>query len=307
MNASRSAPSHVAAIVGSVLVGAAVVATRSAVDEIGPFSLAFLRYLQGGLILLALLAWRDSSRLRINRGDLRTFGFLGLLMYALFPVLFNTSLTFTTASRGAVILSTMPLWGALLARRYTNERLAPVQIGGVMISVAGVTTVFTESGLNDFGGVEAITGNLLMLGAAVIAGYYGVRMKGVLKDHSALQVTAFAMAIGALILAIPAVAEGLLRDISQASGQTLLLVVYLGIFGGALAFYLFSLALTRLSPTQALVYVNINPMVATLLAALLLDEPLTAFFGVGFAMVLAGLLLTNLRGQQRSNRTATAE
>ncbi len=305
MKADRSAPSHVAAIVGSVLVGAAVVATRSAVDEIGPFSLAFLRYLQGGLILLALLAWRDRSGVRVTRCDARTFGFLGLLMYALFPVLFNTSLTFTTASRGAVILSTMPLWGALLARRYTNERLAPVQVGGVMISVAGVATVFAESGLNDFGGVEAIAGNLLMLGAAVVAGYYGVRMKGVLKHHSALQVTAFAMAIGALILAIPAVVEGLLRDIFQASGQALLLVVYLGVFGGAIAFYLFSVALTRLSPTQALVYVNINPIVATLLAALLLDEPLTVFFGVGFAMVVAGLLLTNIPGPKRSIQSVT--
>ena len=109
-----------------------------------------------------------------------------------------------------------------------------------------------------------------------------------------LVVTAWAMGIGAAALAIPALIEGLPGDLRAASLKTLLLVLYLGIAGGAIAFWLFSVALARLSPTQTVIYINLNPLVATLLAAIFLDEPLTISFAIGFALVVVGLVLTNV-------------
>jgi drug/metabolite transporter (DMT)-like permease len=292
---------NLGSIVGSCLVGAAVVATRSAVDEIEPFGLAFLRYLQGAIVLFAVLRLRGSNHIRIPAPELRSIAILGLLMYALFPVLFNTALTFTTASRGAVILATMPLWTALLARRFARESLRTGQILGVLVSITGVMVVFAESGLGDLGGRDAFLGNTMMLMAAMVAAIYGVRIKSVLVNHGALDVTAYAMAFGAAALFIPAMIEGLPGALASASRNTLLLVLYLGVGGGAIAFWLFSVALARLSPTQAIVYVNLNPMVATLLASIFLDEPLTIFFGIGFALVVSGLLLTNIPPRKRAS------
>jgi drug/metabolite transporter (DMT)-like permease len=73
--------------------------------------------------------------------------------------------------------------------------------------------------------------------------------------------------------------------------------LFLGIFGGAIGYFLWTFALTRLSPTQVAVFVNLNPMIATLLGATLLAEKLTGIFIAGFAAVLAGVLLVNLRGR----------
>jgi drug/metabolite transporter (DMT)-like permease len=70
-------------------------------------------------------------------------------------------------------------------------------------------------------------------------------------------------------------------------------VVFLGIFGGALAFLLWTIALSRLSPTAVTVYVNVNPIVATLLAVALLDERIGLLFVAGFAAVAAGVYLVN--------------
>jgi len=245
-------------------------------------------------VLFAVLALRGKQQFDVTRIDLQTFAVLGLLMYATFPVLFNSALQYTTASRGAVILATMPLWTALLARRYAGESLRIGQLLGVLISVAGVAVVFAESGLGRPGAPDAFLGNSLMLVAALIAAIYGVRIKSVLARHDALKVTAYAMAIGAAVLLIPAMIKELPGALAAASGRTLLLVLYLGIAGGAIAFWLFSVALTHLAPTQAIVYVNLNPVVATLLASVFLDEPLTVSFAFGFALVVAGLLLTNL-------------
>ncbi|MGH2544138.1 MAG: DMT family transporter, partial [Ardenticatenaceae bacterium] len=238
----------------------------------------------------------------LTRGDFRSFAVLGLLMYVTFPVLFNSALKYTTASRGAVILATMPLWTALLARRYVSESLRVGQMVGVLVSITGVAVVIAESGFGELGGRDALLGNSLMVIAAIVAAIYGVRIKSVLARRDALQVTAFAMAIGAAALLIPAMIEGLPNQLADASLNTLLLVLYLGVAGGAIAFWLFSVALAHLSPTQAIVYVNLNPVVATLLASIFLDEPLTISFAIGFALVVAGLLLTNLPTRRLSIR-----
>jgi drug/metabolite transporter (DMT)-like permease len=101
---------------------------------------------------------------------------------------------------------------------------------------------------------------------------------------------------------LPALYRGVPGEIGDAPASTNLLVLYLAIPGGALAFYLVSFALSRLSATQATLYINLNPLVATILAALLLDEPLTWWFALGFGLVVVGLLLANL--PRRSSQQA---
>jgi probable blue pigment (indigoidine) exporter len=70
-------------------------------------------------------------------------------------------------------------------------------------------------------------------------------------------------------------------------------IVFLGVLGGAVAFLLWTAALTRLTPTQVAVYVNLNPVVAALLGILLLDERRSGPFALGFVAVITGVLLVN--------------
>jgi drug/metabolite transporter (DMT)-like permease len=71
--------------------------------------------------------------------------------------------------------------------------------------------------------------------------------------------------LGTLLLLPAALVEGLVGVFLRLDGQTFALLVFLGVFGGALGFYLWTFALTRLTPTQVAVYVNLNPLVATVL------------------------------------------
>jgi drug/metabolite transporter (DMT)-like permease len=109
------------------------------------------------------------------------------------------------------------------------------------------------------------------------------------------------MVLGTLLLLPAALVEDPLGVIQRLDGRTVALLVFLGVFGGALAFFLWTFALTRLTPTQVAVYINLNPLVAAVLGAALLAERLTIIFIVGFGAVLLGVLLVNWPG-----RTATA-
>ena len=108
----RGFTGNIAAFVAASLFGASVVATRVAVQEIPPLSLAVLRFGQGGLILFFCLLVGVRSLLQVNRRDLPFLILLGAILFAVFPVTFNAGLRLTEASRGALMLATMPLWSA---------------------------------------------------------------------------------------------------------------------------------------------------------------------------------------------------
>ena len=286
---------NASAALAAVLFGASVVAVRVAVRHVPPVSLAVLRFGQGGLLLAAILLVVAPRYLRTGWDRLLRFGLLGLVLFVLFPLTFNIGLQYTEASRGAVMLATMPIWSALLGR-IIGERLAGRQVVGVGFSVAGIALAFLEPGRVVGGDAMSLVGDGLLLLTGLLGALYGLIAKPVLAvDHPAT-VTTYAMLIGTVLLLPAAGVEGLVPAIKGLDWQLLGLVVFLGVLGGAVAFLLWTWALSRLTPTQVAVYVNLNPIVAALLGILLLGERRSPMFLLGFAAVVLGVLLVNWPG-----------
>lgn len=304
---ARSLAGNIAAFVAASLFGASVVATRVAVQEMPPLSLAVLRFGQGGLILFLYLLVISRDLLRIAWKDLPFLTLLGAILFAIFPLTFNMSLRFTEASRGALMLATMPLWSAWLARAAKRERLNVRQVAGILLTLGGVAAVLAERGLSWEGSVRALVGDGLMLLTALCGAIYGVLAQRILGRYTSLTVTTYAMVLGTLLLLPAALIEGLPEALARINGKLAGLVLFLGILGGALGYFLWTFALSRLTPTQVAVYVNFNPMVATILAAALLAEKLTGVFGVGFVAVLGGVLLVNLPRTVRQDPSSQAD
>ena len=291
---SQRLAANVGALVAAALFCSSVVAVRVAVQEVPPLSLAVLRFGQGGLLLMLLLllagAW---DLLRVNWRDLPLLILLGVVLFAVFPVTFNASLRLIEASRGALVLATIPLWSALLARIARSERLAPRQVVGILLTLGGVGLALSERGLGWQVGMGTLAGDGLMLATALCGAAYGVLAQRAFARYATLTVTTYAMVLGTLLLLPAALVEGLVGVLPQLARQTVALLVFLGVFGGALGFFLWTYALTRLTPTQVAVYINLNPLVAMVLAAALLAEHLTIMFVAGFGAVLMGVVLVN--------------
>ena len=297
VRSSADLRANASAAMAAVLFGASVVAVRVAVRDVPPVSLAVLRFGQGGLLLAAVLLVAAPRYLRTRWDRLLLFGLLGLVLFALFPLTFNIGLQYTEASRGAVMLATMPIWSALLGR-IIGERLAGRQVVGVGFSVAGIALAFLEPGRVVGGDAMSLVGDGLLLLTGLLGALYGLIAKQALAVDHAATVTTYAMLIGTVLLLPAAWVEGLVPAIGRLDWQLLGLVVFLGVLGGAVAFLLWTWALSRLTPTQVAVYVNLNPIVAALLAILLLGERRSALFLLGFAAVVTGVLLVNWPGDR---------
>ena len=299
-NAGRRVDLHAnaSAAMAAVLFGASVVAVRVAVREVPPVSLAVLRMGQGSLLLAVAVLVIAPGLLRARWERLRLFALLGLVLFALFPLTFNFGLQYTEASRGAVMLATMPIWSALLGR-IAGERLAGRQVAGVGLSVVGIGLAFVEPGRAIGGDAMSLVGDGLLLLTGLLGALYGLIAKRVLAvDHPAT-LTTYAMLFGTVLLLPVAVAEGMVPAVARFDWQLLGLVVFLGVLGGAAAFLLWTWALSRITPTQVAVYVNLNPIVAALLGILLLGERRSPMFVLGFAAVVTGVLLVNWPGPRR--------
>jgi drug/metabolite transporter (DMT)-like permease len=299
----RDFTANAGAFIAAILFGASVVAVRVAVQDIPPLTLAILRFGQGGFLLLLLLLIWARDLLRIRGSDVPHLLLLGVILFTIFPVTFNTSLRLTEASRGALMLATMPLWSVLLARAAKKERLSTRQMCGVLLTFAGVGIVLAERGLTFVGTRLSLAGDALMLVTAFCGAVYGVMAKRMLTRYNAMTVTAYAMMFGTLLLMPAAFFEDPSSAMARMRTDTVMLVLFLGIFGGAMGYFLWTFALTRLSPTQVAVFVNLNPMIATLLGATLLAEKLSGIFIAGFVAVLAGVLLVNLPGRVQLRST----
>jgi drug/metabolite transporter (DMT)-like permease len=276
----------------AVLFGASVVAVRVAVRDVPPVSLAVLRFGLGGLLLAGVLLVVAPRSLRTRWERLPWFGLLGLVLFVLFPLAFNVGLRYTEASRGAVMLATMPVWSALLGR-VAGERLTRLQVVGVALSVVGIGVAFVEPGRAVGGDAMRLVGDGLLILTGLLGALYGLLAKRVLAVDGPATVTTWAMLFGALLLLPVAVVEGLVPAIGRLDAQLLGVVVFLGVLGGAAAFLLWTWALSRLTPTQVAVYVNVNPIVAALLGIVLLGERRSGLFLLGFAAVVAGVVLVN--------------
>jgi len=120
----RDFTANAGAFIAAILFGASVVAVRVVVQDIPPLTLAILRFGQGGFFLLLLLLIWARDLLRIGGSDVSYLLLLGAIFFTIFPVTFNTRLRLTEASRGVLMLATMPLWSVLLGRAAKRERLS---------------------------------------------------------------------------------------------------------------------------------------------------------------------------------------
>jgi drug/metabolite transporter (DMT)-like permease len=274
-----------AAIASSSLGGLAVGVTRFVVDATDPITLGAFRFGIGCLLLLPM-AWRDRRRWP-RASALPAIVGLGLLFFALFPILFNASLIYTTAARGSLALSTLPvltmLVGALLrAEPLTSRKTAGVAIATVGVGVALLTNLGSAP-------VDAWRGDLLMVVAALCMAFYSVWSRPLVKEHGTVVYTAIAMAFGAMVLVGIAWARGGFAATAAFESAQWSIVAFLGIFGGAVTFLLWSYALERTTPTRVAISVTLNPIASAIFAAYALEEAITINLVIGVSLVAVGI------------------
>jgi drug/metabolite transporter (DMT)-like permease len=267
------------------------VATRYLIAAADPITLAAIRFGGGAacllpLVLLLPVRWPP-------RRDWPAVAVLGFAFYAVFFVFSNIALGFTTVARGTLALATLPLMTMVAGRVLGIEALSLRKTAGVAVAMLGVT-VALATGLRD-APAGAWRGDLVMAGATLCMALYNVLSRPFIQRSSALGFLIGGMAAGGSALVLVSLVSGGVIALTGFAPKEWITAVYLAAGGGALAFFLWVYALQHASPTRVANTMTVNPLVAGLLAAALLGEPITPALVVGLVAVLAGIWLATTR------------
>ncbi|MVA76087.1 EamA family transporter [Auraticoccus sp. F435] len=275
------------------------VVIRALGDTVDPGPMALGRLLVGSAVLTALVLLRRARRagrrtppLPRGRALAATLGY-GALWFGVYTVTVNAAGRLVDAGTTAMLVNLAPVLVALLAGFLLREGFPPQLLLGLLVAFAGVLLIASASW----------TGRLHPLGVGLALAAAGLYAVGVLLQKQALA-TAEPLTVTWLgCLAGTAVtlpfAGTALEQLGGRSWPATLGVVYLGIFPTAVAFLLWTYALSRTSAGRMAASSYVVPGIAVLLSWLFLAETPTAVALLGGAVSLAGVALTRLRRPAR--------
>jgi len=276
--------------------GGTFVAGRYLAGSLSPLFAASLRFL---LASVALLGFVWIARIPLARPtprqwlQLTLLGFFGIFFYNL---CFFYGLQYINASRASLIVALNPAVIGLASWLLFKERLGRVKVAGIALCIGGASLVIVSRNPQ----LLAVTpnawiGDLLILGCVVGWGIYSLFSRELNQALGPLQTVTFSVLIGCVMLLVLATLRG---EMSAAALLNLdapqwLSLIYLGVFGSALAYIGYYDGIRKIGATRSGVFIALNPLTAVLLGALLLGEQLTLTLCLGGALVLAGIYLCN--------------
>ncbi len=203
----------------------------------------------------------------------------------------------------AVLNASTPLFTALAAALYLQERLGRLQAFGLVVGFAGVAIAA------GFGGRDLADSSLLGALAAVAAGAcYGASfafMRRHLVDIPPLAAATGQLLVGAALLAPLAIVTSVV-DRFDPTPTRALAVVLLGVVGTGVAYVLNYRLLAELGPTKTSLTTYIIPVVAIVLGVVVLNEPFSLRIVVGGAVIAVGVALVHERVLGRRSRLPAA-
>jgi len=276
--------------------GGTWIAGRVAVQEASPLAVASWRFLLASLVLGVLLVAQE-GRPRWSVRQILKLGALGLTGIFLYNLFFLYALKQVEAGRGALVVAFIPVVIALVDGLRLRQAMPPRKLIGIALALFGCLLVVTRGQpLQMFSGSVG-PGEGLLMGTVATWVLYTLISRQLSKQFSPLAMTFGACFTGWLMLTIAALAQGslfVLGDLSWRGGSA---IVFLGLFGTAISFTWYSEAIARIGTTRAAAFINLVPVFAVLLGALMLGERLGSAVLGGGVLVMAGVWLTNRSGR----------
>jgi drug/metabolite transporter (DMT)-like permease len=264
------------------------IVVKAANEQIPPVPFAFLRFGIAALTLLIALRWRE-GRLGLPRRDVLPILGIGALGFGVYQILWATALQDIPAGDSALLIATTPVITALLAVGNGADVLTRTKLIGSLVAFAGVGVIVAAGHGITLGG--ALVGDALTLAAALCWSIYTAFGAPILRRHSPLRTTAWAMVGGSLVLLIPAAvqATGVAWGSVDASAWGGLLFSAF-IPAGVANVIVFS-AIRLLGPTRITAFQFLVPFMAVLMGAAFLAEPVRADQLLGGAVIVLGVAL----------------
>lgn len=283
-----------------VVWGASFIATKVALRDVQPITIVWLRFAMGVIILGVAVALRGQFAL-IPVRELGYFAALGFLGVTFHQWLQSNGLVTAQATTTAWIVATTPIFIALLAWLVLKERLGWRRVTGIGLAAVGVLLVVSRGDWRALAaGNIGTPGDFLILLSAPNWAIFSVLSRRGLNAHPAARMMFYVMGIGWLFISVLFFAESGLAEVGQLTPDGWLGVGFLGIACSGLAYIFWYDALQIVPASQVGVFLYLEPLVAVIVAAMILEESFGLVAMAGGAIIVLGVWLVNRPGLRRT-------
>lgn len=254
-----------------------------------PLAFTGLRVVLAAVVLLSISAARKKPFPR--RNEILALMGLGIIGNGLYQILFVEGISRTNVGNAALIVAAAPAFIAIVSRVGGVERVHRRVLGGIALSLAGVALVVFGSARSAQGDATLL-GTMLVFAGTICWTAFTVLLQPYARRLDPIHLSAFTMLGGCIPMLIATPRALLATDWSHVGLPAWGAIFYASIISMGVAYLFWYRGLRVLGPTRTAVYANLQPVIAIAVAWLFLNEPPTAWQGVGTATIMTGLFLT---------------
>jgi drug/metabolite transporter (DMT)-like permease len=283
-------------LLGAVLAwGGTFIAAKYAVIDASIEVSALLRFSVASIVLLLILKLQLGRLPRLNTQQLYYVVLLGLTGVALYNLFFFFGLQTVEAGRGALIITSNPLWVALGSVWFFRQRFGWINIVGFLICSLGVAIVLSRGHLTILFSQGVALGELSLLGCALSWAAYTLLGKKLMNSLSPLQplaLVSYSCVSGSLLLLLWIIVSGHTVHLNN-SLDLWLSISYLALLGTVAGFVWYFQGVQQIGASQASVFVFFVPVSAIIMGHLILNEALTLSLFIGAILIIGGVAMVN--------------
>ncbi len=251
-----------------------------------------IRVTLAALFFALVLLIKDRAGFKLMLRDLPLFLGLGFGSILFFTVCYFTAITMMSLSTAAILLYTSPVWIMIMSILFFHEKMDSRKLMALVLAFAGCVLVSGISG----GGLTPI-GLLVGLGSGLGYGLYSILGTIALRRYSPYTVTTYTFifaAVGSWFICRPA---DIFNKFSNATDLGFLVVFccLTALITAVILLLAYTSGLQSVEASKAGIIATIEPMVATLIGIVVFSEPLTIMSGLGILLILAAVVMLNLK------------
>jgi drug/metabolite transporter (DMT)-like permease len=269
-----------------VLWASSYVGIRVSLAGYSAINLAFLRYLTASIAFIPFAVARKISLPKVS--DIPLLFLSGLVGFALYNVLLNSGERTVGAGVTSLMMSTTPFFTLFLARLFGQEKIKLKDGVGMIISFIGVAVVVWFQG----NGLTFDTNVFFIVTASACVAFYFVLQKKLMTRYSPLEITAFSIWSGTLLL-FPFTQDAF-GSVQHARELQTFSMVYLGLFPGMIAYVMMAYILKHYKVSNVSSCLFLIPFITVFLGWIMLSEIPTTATWLGGLLIIAGVLIKNL-------------
>jgi drug/metabolite transporter (DMT)-like permease len=275
---------------------------RGLYKQIPPVSLAFYRWLTASIIIFFLGYKKFSAEKNFVFKNLKYLFWVALMGITLFNTFIYVAGHTTSAINLALIGTTAaPIFVTIFSAIFLKERISLLRLAGLLLCIAGVIVLISKGSIETLLAFRFTAGDVWILLSAFVFSIYTILVKR--KPAAISPVTfLFSIFIGGTLLLLPFfIIETIVMPGVTWDDNLFWSIAYLGIGASVIGFLGWNGAIARIGSVRTALFGNLIPIFATLEAVWLLEESITVIHLISGALVIAGLVLANLKSSNSAN------